>query len=92
MNISDLEIIFDLLDHPVEIINYLDRRVFIESNVKYTGDEYDLLGLYTLNNLNLADVNPELPLFATNMSKEIDIYYESKEADIYGEYNLFFMA
>lgn len=79
MNISDFETLFDIFDNPTQIINYIEMREEIEGTLKYKGDELDLISLYMENHLNLADINLELPLMITEMSKKINDYYELKE-------------
>lgn len=79
MNISDFETLFDIFDNPTQIINYIEMREEIEGTLKYKGNELDLIALYMENHLNLADINLELPLMITEMSKKINDYYELKE-------------
>lgn len=79
MNIADFETLFDIFDNPIQIINYLEMREEIEGKIKYKGDELDLIAMYMNNHLNFADINPELPLMITGMSKKIDDYYELKQ-------------
>ena len=77
MNIADFEMLFDILDHPVQIINYLEMREEFEINYKYKGDELDLIALYMENHLNLATTDPNILLNISGLSKKIDDYYES---------------
>ena len=80
MNLADFETLFDILEHPVQIIHYLERRSEMEGVLKYVGDELDLIGWYidTLFNFgNLHEENAELIL--TKMSSPLDKYYESKD-------------
>jgi hypothetical protein len=46
INILDLEVVIDVLDHPLEVLHYLGRRAEIEQRMFLNGDEIDLLGLY----------------------------------------------
>ncbi|PSW55895.1 hypothetical protein [Photobacterium leiognathi] len=80
MNIADFETLFDLLEHPVQIVHYLLRRTELEGNYKFVGDELDFLGLYLSTFLNVGDAESEI--FITDMSEPIDLYYMSKEKGI----------
>lgn len=80
MNLADFETLFDILEHPVQIIHYLERRTEMEGVLKYLGDELDLIGWYidTLFNFgNLQDENAEIII--SEMSSPLDNYYESKD-------------
>lgn len=79
MNIADFETLFDIFDNFTQIINYLEVREELEGTIKYKGDELDLLAVYMENHLNLAEINPEMPLMISGMSKKIDDYYQLKE-------------
>ncbi len=79
MNIADFEILFDIFDNSTQIINYLEIREELEGNIRYEGDELDLIAVYMENHLNLAGINPEWSLRISGMSKKIDDYYQLKE-------------
>lgn len=79
MNIADFETLFDIFENPTQIINYLEVREEIEGTIKYKGDELDLIAVYMENHLNLAEINPEMPLVINGMSKKIDDYYQLKD-------------
>lgn len=79
MNIADFETVFDIFDKPTQIINYLEVREELERVIKYKGDELDLVAVYMENHLNLAEINPEMFLMISGMSKKIDDYYQIKE-------------
>ncbi|ODA22222.1 hypothetical protein [Photobacterium damselae] len=84
MNIGDFETLFDLLEHPVQIVHYLLRRTELEGNYKFVGDELDFLGLYLSTLLNMGNMvdDPSMEMIITDMSKPIDLYYMSKEQGI----------
>jgi hypothetical protein len=82
MNIADFEVLFDIFEHPVQIINYLEQREEIEKNIKYKGDELDLIAVYIKNHFNFAGIDPTIPLIISGMSKQIDNYYQSKSIGI----------
>jgi len=79
MNIADFETLFDIFDNPTQIVNYLEVREELEGTIRYKGDELDLIAVYMENHLNLAEINPEMPLMISGMSKKIDDYYQLKE-------------
>jgi hypothetical protein len=80
MTVSDLEVLFDIIEHPVQIIHYLQRRASIEKSVDYSGDEIDLLGLYTATLFHPLYFKTKIgKIFITAMSSPIDDYYTLKE-------------
>jgi hypothetical protein len=54
ISLSDLKVVLDILDNPVERMHYLQRRRAIQENWNYLGDELDLLGLYVSTGLNVG--------------------------------------
>jgi len=80
MNIADFETLFDFLDHPVQIIHYLERRQYVEENIGYMADELDLMGLYCQTLFNMGEIKPEMKFNFIGMSDPIDNYYSSKDA------------
>ena len=76
MLLADLEIVFDILEMTGQKIHYLKRRSELEANMKYMGDEMDLLGYYLLTGFNIGEAEFSKHAFQlTGMSKEIDEYY-----------------
>lgn len=82
MNIADFETIFDILERPIEIINYLDKRVSVETSIEFMGDELDLLGHYLEHHLNFPHTEEKFNFILTTMSFPIDNYYDSKDSGI----------
>lgn len=84
MNLADFDTLFDLLEHPVHIIHYIQRRTEIEGVFKFIGDEIDLMGLYidTLLNIDHLCLNDHQEYFISGMSLPIDKYYASKDQGI----------
>ena len=82
MNLANFMTVFDLLEHPVQILHYLMRREVIEANVRYLGDEHDLLGLYLKTLLRIDDVNPDNQIALVGMSAPLDTYYNSLDANV----------
>ena len=82
MNLADFETIFDILDHPVQILHYLMKRESVEASVGYLADEIDLLGLYLTTLLEIGDVKPGVDMAFTGMSAPLDTYYNSLDAGV----------
>ncbi|MEM7063474.1 MAG: hypothetical protein AAF572_09970 [Cyanobacteria bacterium P01_B01_bin.77] len=82
ITLADFETLFDFLEHPVQIIHYLQRRQELEENLNYTGDELDLMGLYIETLFNLGEYEAEENLIISEMSFPLDRYYNSKDASI----------
>jgi hypothetical protein len=82
MSIADFEKVFDVLYHPVEVIHYLEVREKLEATVQYVGDELDLLGHYLEHHLIFPETEEQTIFMLTDMSKNIDNYYDSMDAGI----------
>ncbi len=82
MSLANFEILFDILENPIQIIHYLERRQEIEIESGYLGDELDLIGMYLETLFNFGDVENNLEMVITEMSRPLDNYFESKEAGI----------
>lgn len=82
MNLADFETVFDLLEHPVQILHYLMKREIIEKSVGYFADELDLLGLYLTTLLDIGDVEPNVDFNLSGMSGPLDVYYNSLDAGV----------
>lgn len=81
MTVTDLEMVFEILDNEIERIHYLVRRSQIERNLDYIGDEADLLAFYLDTGFNLG-TNEEPGKIGINVlmkSKEIDPYFTAME-------------
>ena len=79
MNIADFETLFDLLEHPLQIIHYLSQRSSLQRKVNFLGDELDFMALYLTTLLNiehLKDRGAE-QVIISGMSTPIDYYYDS---------------
>jgi len=55
ISLSDLEVVFHLLDSPLEKLHYLVRRTDFEKHVRYLGDEMDLLAFYIDSGFNIGE-------------------------------------
>ena len=87
MNLADFQTLFDFLEHPVQIIHYLERRREIEKKYKIIGDELDFMGMYITTLLDFgifsgyAESDGNI-INIVGMSKSLDNYYQSKDAGI----------
>lgn len=82
INILDLELVVELLDHPSEILHYLGRRAEIEQRMFLNGDEVDLLALYLQTGFNIGErefTGHDL-LDVTGLSDQIDVWHYRQEA------------
>jgi hypothetical protein len=84
LNLLDLEIVVDLLDHPSEVLHYLTRRTEIERSQFLTGDEVDLLALYLQTGFNLGEheFEEQHHLDVTGLSHAIDVWHYRREAGL----------
>ncbi|EKO85233.1 hypothetical protein LEP1GSC020_1457 [Leptospira interrogans serovar Grippotyphosa str. 2006006986] len=84
LNLADFETVFDILEHPVQILHYFERRSELEldENVEIIGDELDYLGFYlsTLFSQGQIQETGKDFLVLSTMSKAIDDYYTLKDA------------
>lgn len=84
MNLADFETLFDFLEHPVQIIHYLEARQEFEGRLDYMGDELDLdlMGIYIKTLFNMGDIDIDVNLVISGMSAPLDAYYNSKDTGI----------
>ena len=82
MNLADFETVFDVLEHPVQVLHYLMKREAFETSVSYLADEFDLLGLYLTTLLDIGDIEPDVELSLAGMSAPLDTYYISLDAGV----------
>lgn len=83
MTLSDLEIVFDILETTPLKLHYIKRRADLEANMNYIGDEMDLLGFYLKTGFNIGDAEMNGPHFMlTMLSKPVDQYYMGIDDEI----------
>ncbi|KJC55509.1 hypothetical protein UB31_00585 [Bradyrhizobium sp. LTSP849] len=83
ISLSDLKVVFEILDNPVERMHYLQRRKSIQESWEYLADELDLLGLYVGTGLIGVDFEAgKNRLMAIGMSQKIDAYFEALDQKI----------
>lgn len=80
--VSDLAIVFDILQSTPHKIHYIKRRAEFEAHSRYKGDELDLLGLYLQTGFNLGESEYDTTLTLLGMSASIDNYYNALEQGI----------
>lgn len=76
VNIADLESLMAILPSSVQRLHYLSRRLSIENNFNFRGDEMDLLVFYLKTGFAIgqAEYDQEETLVLTGLSAEIDPY------------------
>ena len=85
ISLTDLMVIFEVLDLQSEKIHYLSRRREIDDHIRWEGDELDILAFYLENGFNIGDVEyTGKHAFGLMMySKQLDPYFESKAAGVF---------
>lgn len=74
--LTDLEIIFDVLESAGEKINYLKRRAELAESMRTIGDELDHLGLYLKTGFNIGGLESGSAILQLDrMSQLVDDYY-----------------
>lgn len=82
MLVSDLAMVFDILEATPHKIHYIKRRADLEAHSRYKGDELDLLGLYLKTGFNLGESEYDTTFTLLGMSSSIDSYYNALEQGI----------
>jgi hypothetical protein len=83
VTLADLEIVFDILESPMERLHYWVQRSVWEGNADYAADEIDLLGVYLKTGLTVSNIHKGARLFLLGESKPIDEYYEGVRYGIF---------
>jgi hypothetical protein len=84
ISISDFQLLIDVLENPIHLIHYFERRSEISENSIMQGDEMDFLGLYLQTLLN----HDNIPIFdygkinINGMSSHVLKYFESADAGV----------
>ena len=82
MNLADFETVFDILEHPVQILHYMMKREALESSIGYVGSELDLLGWYLTTLLDIGEFEPDVEINMIDMAGPLDVYYNSLDAGV----------
>lgn len=76
INLTDLELVFDILPFAAQKIHYLQRRRELEAKIQYMGDEADLLAWYLDEGFSLGAKESMYGFFNVSLkSKELDNYF-----------------
>lgn len=75
ITLSDLMVVFEILQSPSEVMDYIFQRVEFEKGVNFKGDEMDLLSYYLMNrfDVNFEKYKGAIALFK-GISEKVDIY------------------
>ena len=82
INLADFETVFDILEHPVQILHYMMKREAVEASVGYLANELELLGLYLTTLLDIGEVEPDVQISTVDMAGALDVYYNSLDAGV----------
>jgi len=79
LTLSDLEVIFDILESPAERLHYIVRRSSWPSHIDVLPGEMELLALYLENGLTPPKLKGEPAIFmTTDLAKGLDDYYTGR--------------
>jgi len=78
--VTDLAIVFEMLELTALKIHYLKRRSEIQQHMIYIGHELNLLGLYMKSGFSLGEHGHNWTNMISEMSSDIDAYYTAKDA------------
>ena len=84
ISLTDLMVIFDILDLQSEKIHYLARRKEIDAHVVWNGDELDILAFYLGQGFNIgeAEFSGDHGLGLWLASKQLDPYYLGRDSGV----------
>lgn len=80
LSVADLETVLSVLPSVTERLFYFIRRYEMERNIKYHGDEMDLLGYYLEDGFSLPFGATDETLMLNGMSQAIDAVMTAKYA------------
>jgi hypothetical protein len=79
VSLTDLEVVFEVLDSQIQRIHYLARRSETEKTMHYVGDESDLLAFYVENGFNIGEAEYGNQFIGmVGKSKELDPYFMAR--------------
>lgn len=86
VTLTDLQVVFDILESESQRVHYWVRRSSWEENAEYLADELDLLGTYLKSGLDLGDLESgEYLALLAGESAAIDNYYEARRNGVTAE-------
>ena len=80
VSLTDLMVIFEILDLQSERVHYLARRRDFDVHVRYHGDELDLLAFYLERGFNIGELEYQenRGMMLSLYSKELDPYFVAR--------------
>ena len=84
ISLTDLMVIFEILDLQCERVHYLARRREFGTHVHFYGDELDVLAFYLDHGLNVGEMEytGEHSILLTMGSKQLDPYFLGQDAGL----------
>jgi len=84
VNLTDLMVIFEILDLQSEKVHYLGRRREFDAHLRFHGDELDVLAFYLDHGFNIgaAEFSGQHTLFLSMASKQLDPYFVGKDSGV----------
>jgi hypothetical protein len=84
--LTDLEIVFDILEPMGQKIHYLRRRTELAASMDAIGDELDHLGFYLATGFNVGEAEfGGVGLHLIGMSKDVDDYCMARAEGVQGK-------
>ena len=77
ISLTDLMVVFEILELQSEKVHYLARRREFDAHIRWEGDELDILAYYLEHGFNIgeAEFSGEHVLYLTLFSKQLDPYF-----------------
>ena len=85
ISLADFDTLLDLLEHPIQVVDYIQKRNEMMDKVDLEGCELDIMGLYLKNFLNFGDLPTSMvgnQFTISGMSSDIDKYYMNLEQGV----------
>ena len=84
ISLTDLMVIFEILDLQSQRIHYLARRREFDAHVRYHGDELDILAFYLDHGLNIGEIeySANQNFMLSPLSKQLDPYFVAKSSGL----------
>lgn len=79
--LTDLAEMLDLLPSEATRLDFLERRDWIDRNVYWVGDDFDLLSLYLRTHLRVDAPEPNTVMVLTHHAVELQPYFLARERD-----------
>ena len=84
INLTDLMVIFEILDLQSEKVHYLGRRREFDAHLRFHGDELDVLAFYLDQGFNIgeAEFSGQHRIMLSIASKQLDPYFVGKDSGV----------